>query len=423
MYERKKLRSGMKLIKAHNKSIETVTILALFSTGSRDEKGETEGIAHFLEHMLFKGTEKRPSSVEINKELDAVGASSNAFTGKEYTGFWIKCAKKDATLALDILSDMILRPLISDKDIIVERGPVLEEINMYEDAPMRDIPSVFEQLLFDGHNLAHDQLGPAGNVRNFTHKSLLSFYRKHYRPDNLVLAISGHFDEKSIDKEVRKYFSAFSGSTKVSGRKARFVSRQTRPEVLLKYKKTDQTNFSLGFRALPSGHKDEYALDLLNIILGGNDSSRLFEAVREREGLAYYVYSYSCDYQDAGYITIQSGVGNAQAEKAVTLVMEEIRRLRESGVTQEELGRAKSYVGGKLAISLESSSAVADFIAIQELMTGHILTPKEKFDKINAVTTQDIRRIARDIFTPDKLNLALIGPFKNKRIFERLLNI
>lgn len=422
MYQRTRLPSGIRLIKAHNKSIETVTVLALFATGSRDERGKTEGIAHFLEHMLFKGTEKRPSSITINKELDAVGASSNAFTGKEYTGFWIKCAKRDAGLALDILSDMILRPLLRDKDIAIERGPVLEEINMYEDAPMRDIPSVFEQLLFDGHSLAHDQLGPAENVRNFTHRGLLSFYRKHYRPDNLVLAVSGNFDEKNIDKEIRKCFSAFSRDIKTAG-KTRFLSRQTKPEVLLKYKETDQTNISLGFRALPSGHEDEYALDLLNIILGGNDSSRLFETVREREGLAYYIYSYSCDYRDTGYITIQSGIGNANCEKAVALIMEELRRIKESGVTEEELGRAKSYVEGKLAISLESSSALADFIAIQELATGRILTPKEKFDKINAVTTEDIRRITRDILTPDKLNLALIGPFKNKKIFERLLSI
>lgn len=422
MYERMKLSNGMRVVKARNKNIETVAFLALFFAGSRDEKGESEGIAHFLEHMLFKGTRKRPSSALINKELDAVGASSNAFTGKEYTGFWIKCAKKDAGLALDVLSDMILHPLLSDNDIAIERGPVLEEINMYEDAPMRNISSVLEQLIFDGHSLAHDQLGPAENVRGFTHKDLLSFYRKHYRPDNLVLAVSGNFDEKEIDEEVRKCFSDFSGS-KGAGKRARFISRQEKPEISLKYKKTDQANFSLGFRALPSGHKDEYALDLLNIILGGNDSSRLFETVREREGLAYYAYSYSCDYQDTGYITIQSGVGNANLEKTVALVMEEIRRIRESGVTEEELERAKSYAEGKMAISLESSSALADFIAIQEITTGRILTPKEKFDKINAVTGQDIMRIARGIFASDKLNLAIIGPFKNKGAFEKLLKI
>jgi len=422
MYQKTRLPNGIRVIKAANKNIETVTLLALFGVGSRDEKGKAEGIAHFLEHMLFKGTTKRPSGIEINKELDAVGASSNAFTGKEYTGFWIKAGKKDIGLALAILSDIILHPLFSAKDIATEKGPVLEEIKMYEDAPMRNTPSVFEQLLFDGHSLAHDQLGPAENVKRFSHKDLVSFYEKHYRADNLVLAISGNFDEKSIDKDIKKYFSALSGKRKPPKRTG-FAPRQTKPEILLKYKKTDQTNFSLGFRALPAGHKDEYALDILNIILGGNDSSRLFEAVRERKGLAYYIYSYTCDYQDTGYITIQSGVGNDKCEEAIRLILKELQQMKESGITEEELKRAKSYIEGKMAISLESSSSVADFIAIQEITTGKILTPKEKFDKINAVTKQDIQRLIRDIFWEDKLNLALIGPFKNKKIFERLLNI
>jgi predicted Zn-dependent peptidase len=422
MYKETRLKNGAIIVKSPIKGFESVTLLALFKTGSRDEKGTAEGMAHFLEHMLLKGSTKRPSGAAINKDLNSVGAYNNAFTAKEYTGFWIKCARKDVELALDILSDIIINPLLNQKDIDTEKGPILEEIKMYEDAPMRDIPSVFEQLLFNGHNLAHDQLGPEENVRNFSRKSLVSFYKKHYRANNMLLAITGNFDENSIDKKVKKYFSAVCGE---SGeiKRTRFSCRQTKPEVFIKYKKTDQTNLSLGFRALPTGHKDEYVLDVLNIILGGNDSSRLFETVREREGLAYYIYSYTCDYQDAGYIAIQSGVGNDRCEQTIALIMEEIRRIKESGITKEELERAKSYVEGKMAISLESSSSLADFIAIQKITTGKILTPKEKFDKINAITKQDVERIAREIFTEQKLNLALIGPFKNKKAFERLLNI
>lgn len=422
MYKKTRLPNGVRVVKAHNKNIETVTLLALFGVGSREEKGKTEGIAHFLEHMLLKGTEKRPRGIEINKELDAVGASNNAFTGKEYTGFWIKSGKKDLTLALDLTSDTLLHSLFAPKEIKTEKGPVLEEIKMYEDAPMRDISSVFEQLLFDGHGLGHDQLGTAENVKNFSRKDLISFYRKHYRADNLVLAISGNFDENKIDKEIKKFFSAFDGK-KSKTEQTSFSSRQEKPEVLLRYKKTDQTNFSLGFRAFATGHKDEYILDVLNIILGGNDSSRLFEAVREKEGLAYYIYSYCCDYRDAGYITVQSGVGNDQCEKSIALILEEIRKIREQGISEDELQRAKSFVEGKMAISLESSSAVADFIATQEISTGKILTPKEKFDKINAVTREDVGRVAREIFIEEKLNLALIGPFKNKKNFEKLLKI
>lgn len=422
MYKKTKLRNGIRVVKVQNKNIETVTLLALFKVGSRDERGRMEGMAHFLEHMLFKGTAKRPSCMAINKELDTIGASYNAFTGKEYTGFWIKSGKKDLELALDIISDMIISPLFAPKDIATEKGPVLEEINMYEDAPMRDVPSVFEKLLFEGHSLEHDQLGLAGNVKDFSRKDLLAFYKRHYRADNLVLAVSGNFNEDKIDSEIKKYFTAIKGEKK-DNKRAKFSSKQAEPKLLLKYKKTDQTNFSLGFRALETGNKDEYVLDVLNIILGGNDSSRLYEAVREKEGLAYYVYSYAADYQDTGYIAIQSGVGNDKCEKAVALILEEIRKIKEQGVSDEEIARAKSYVEGKMAIGLESSSAVADFVAIQEISTGKILTPKEKFDRINAVTREDLARVANEIFTEERLNLALIGPFKNKKTFEKLLKI
>jgi len=422
MYKKKRLKNGIRLITAKNDNIQTVTALAIFGVGSRDENGKDEGMAHFLEHMLFKGSEKRPDCMAINKELDSIGASYNAFTGKECTGFWIKCIRKDLPLAIDVLSDMILHPLFAPHDIETEKGPVLEEIKMYEDAPMRDISSVFESLLFDGHSLAHDQLGSAENVRNFSHSKLRSFYERHYHPDNLVLAISGNFDEKLAEEEVREAFGHFA-KKKADHRRKRFSKSQKIPRVLLKYKKTDQTNFSLGFRALPTGHRDEYALDVLNVILGGNDSSRLYETVREKEGLAYYVYSYVGDYEDAGYLTIQTGVGNDKCKKAISIILDEIRKVKSDGIEEEELARAKRYIKGKMAIGLESSSSVADFIASQELSTGKILTPEEKFDKINAVTSKDLTSVARYIFKEEKMDLAIIGPFKNRSEFEKILKI
>lgn len=422
MYKKTRLKNGIRIVKACNRSVETVTLLALFGTGSRDEKGRMEGIAHFLEHTILKGTERRPEGAMINRELDAVGASYNAFTGKECTGFWVKCGRKDFPLALDIISDVILRPLFRDKEVEIEKGPVLEEIKMYEDAPMRNISSVFESLIFKGHDLAHDQLGTADNVKSFSPKDLRSFYRKHYHADNLVLAVSGNFQEEKIDTAIAEKFSEM---RKAAGknRHGKFAGRQSGPEMMLRFKKTDQTNFSLGFRAFQTGHKDEYALDILNVILGGNDSSRLYDKIREKSGLAYYIYSYTADYEDTGYIAIQSGVGNDRCTQAISMVLSEIATIREDGITEEELGHAKNYIRGKMAIALESSSAVADFIAAQEIATGKILTPQEKFDKINAVTAEDVTRVAREIFTEKRLNLALIGPFKNERAFAKILKI
>lgn len=422
MYKKTKLKNGARIIKVHSKNTETVTIMALFGTGSRDEKKKEQGIEHFIEHMVFKGTEKRPTAAMISKELDALGASYNAFTGKEYTGFWAKTGKKDAVIAMDIISDMLLNPKFSPKDIETEKGPIIEEINMYEDAPMRNIPSVFEDMLYSPHSLGHDQLGTVENVKNFSRKDLVNFYKKHYVAKNLVIVISGNFNEKTIDRDMKKYFSSFNGSEKPI-KLDKIQQAQRQPKLFIKYKKTDQTNFSLGFRAFEAGHKDEYVLDVLDTILGGNSSSRLYEVVREKEGLAYYIYSYACSYRDAGYFTIQSGVGNNKCEKAIDLILNEIKRIKTEDILEEEIEHAKSYIRGKMAIGLESSSSIADFVATQEISTGKILTPQEKFDKINAVKATDLRRIAQEIFIEERLNFAMIGPFKNTNKFKKLLKI
>lgn len=421
MYKKSTLENGVRIIKALNKNTDTVTVLAIFGVGSRDEKGKNEGIAHFLEHMFFKGTEKRPAANIISKELDYAGAASNAFTGKEYTGFWVKISKENVTLALDIISDFLLNSKFDKKEIENEKGAVIEEINMYEDSPMRDIPAVLENLLYNGQVLGHDQLGSKENVRNFDRKDLLNFYKKHYKAENMVLAISGNFSEKKIDAEIEKFFIPFKESEKACQKMKVSDKKQSGSEICIKNKKTDQTNFSLGFRAFNIGHKDEHAADLLDVILGGNSSSRLYEIVREKFGLAYYIYTYNASYRDVGYFAVQSGVGNDKCEKALELIIEEIRRIRDEGISDEELDRAKKYIRGRMSISLESSDAIANFITMQEISGQTILTPKEKFDKINQVQKTDIERVAREIFQEKKANLALIGPSKNKAKFEKLL--
>lgn len=421
MYKKTRLKNGIRLIEVANKNIETVTVMALFGTGSRDEKGRMEGMAHFLEHMFFKGTARR-SATDISKELDSVGASNNAFTGKEDTGFWAKAEKKDLPLILDILSDMLLHPKFDAKEMENEKGAIIEEINMYEDAPMRDIPTVFDNMLYAKQSLGHDPLGNKENVRGFTRRDLMDFRGKHYCADNLIVTVSGNFDEKRIKRNVEKYFADFRPATKKSKREKNY-DRQDAPQVFIKYKKTDQTNLSLGFRAFATDHEDQYVMDVLSTVLGGNSSSRLYERIREKAGLAYYIYSYDESFQDVGYFTVQSGVGNDKCERAIGMIMEEIRRLKTEKVSPEEIARAKSHIKGRMAIALESSSSLANFVTSQELLTGKILTPQEKFVKINAVTAEDVQRIARDIFTEERLNLALIGPFKDKKRFQKLLTL
>lgn len=422
MYKKTKLKNGIRIIKVPNRNIKTVTVVAIFRVGSRDETGKMEGIAHFLEHMMFKGTEKRPTGTDISKELDNIGAANNAFTGKEYTGYWIQTEKKDIFLALDVLSDILLHSRFEEKELENEKDAVIEEINMYEDAPMRDIPSVFENMLYRGQSLGHDQLGSKENVKNFCRQDLVDFYNSNYREDNLIITVSGNFDEKKVDRAIERLFMPFEKHPKKTKVKKN-IDVQGEAEVFVKYKETDQSNFSLGFRAFNTGHKDQYALDVLNVILGGNSSSRLYEKIREKNGLAYYIYSYAEDFQDVGYFTIQSGVGNDKCEKAISMVMEEIRRIKDEKVSPQEIERAKGHIRGRMAISLESSSSLASFITSQELLCGKILTPEEKFAKISAVTAKDLQRVAKKIFTEKGLNLAIIGPFRDGKKFEKLLKL
>ena len=422
MYQKTTLRNGIRIIKVPNGNIETVTVMAIFTAGSRDEAAGTEGMAHFLEHMFFKGTDKRPRAADINKDLDRVGASSNAFTGKEYTGFWAKTEKKDLPLALDVISDILLHSRFDSRELENEKGAVIEEINMYEDAPMRDIPAVLENMLYAGQSLGHDPLGTKENVRGFTRGNLLRFYRKHYTADRLVVAVSGNFHDGRIDQAIARAFTGLARAGRPLKRR-RCAERQTGTQLTVKYKKTDQTNFSLGFRTFGEGHPDEYVLAVLDTILGGGSSSRLYELVREQRGLAYYIYTYTETFQDAGYLAVQSGVGNDKCEQALGLVLAELRRIKEEAVPAEEIERAKSCIKGRMAIGLESSSAMANFVTMQEIATGEVLTPAEKFAKINAVTAEQLQRLAREIFTPERLNLAVIGPFRSKKNFEKLLNI
>lgn len=422
MYQKTTLRNGIRIIKVPNGNIETVTVMAIFTAGSRDEAAGTEGMAHFLEHMFFKGTGRRPKAADINKDLDRVGASSNAFTGKEYTGFWAKTEKKDLPLALDVISDILLHSRFDPRELENEKGAVIEEINMYEDAPMRDIPAVLENMLYAEQSLGHDPLGTKENVRGFTRRDLLRFYRKHYTADRLVVAVSGNFHDGEIDRMVAKAFTGLARAPRPAARR-RCAERQTEPQLAVKYKKTDQTNFSLGFRTFGEGHPDEYVLVVLDTILGGGSSSRLYELVREQRGLAYYIYTCNETFRDAGYLAVQSGVGNDKCEQALGLVLEELRRVKEEAIPAEEIERAKSCIKGRMAIGLESSSAMANFVTMQEIATGEVLTPAEKFAKINAVTAEQLQRLAREIFTPERLNLAVIGPFRTKKNLEKLLNL
>lgn len=419
MYQKSKLKNGVRIITIPLKSTKTVTVLVMVGTGSKNENEKNRGISHFLEHMFFKGTEKRPTALDISKELDGVGGVYNAFTGKECTGFWIKADNKHCDLALEIVSDMLLHSKFSEEEIRKEQGTIIEELNMYMDAPMMFVSSLFENLLYANQPLGYDQLGNKKTITSIKRSDFVGYYNNYYISNSIVVAVAGNFDRKKINGKIAKYFG--SASKKRIAKQLKTFDKQNKPEIFLKYKKTDQTHLCIGVRGYNLCHKDRYALDILSVILGGNMSSRLFISVREKRGLAYYIETSNEKYKDVGYLATQAGVNNEKCAQAIKIILQEYKKTGMEKISREEIDKAKNYLRGRMMISLESSDALASFAASQEISAGKILTPEEKLARIDAVTADDLQRVANNVFTDDKLNLALIGPFKNKRAFEKIL--
>lgn len=420
MYKKSKLANGVTVITVPLKATKTVTVLVLVKTGSKNETTKIMGISHFLEHMFFKGTKKRPTALDLSKELDSVGGVYNAFTGKEYTGFWTKVDAGHTDLALDVISDMLLGSTFLQAEIDKERGTIIEEMNMYLDNPIMYVPTLFENLLYKDQPLGNDEIGTRETIASVMRKDFINYYRKYYNGESVVVAVAGNFNEKSIKKNISKYFKALNRGR--SGKQATGYDDQKYPGILINNRKTDQTHICLGVRGYNVDHKDRYAIGLLSIILGGNMSSRLFISVRERYGLAYYISTSAESYRDVGYLVTQAGVSNEKCKMAIEIILKEYKKLREEAVGDAELKKAKDYLKGRSVIALESSDSMASFIAMQELYSGKILTPEEKFAKIDAVTAGDIKRVANDIFVENKLNFAAIGPFADEKEIKNILN-
>ena len=420
MYKKTTLTNGTRVILAPMNSTKTVTVLVVVGAGSKNEIAKNRGISHFLEHMFFKGTQKRPTKLEIARELDSVGGSYNAFTGKEHTGFWAKVDSKHCDLALDVISDIFLNSKLATSDIDSERGTIIEELNMFFDNPIMRIPFLFEEVLYPNNSMGWDIGGTKETVEALKRKDFIDYYKKYYTADNCVIVVAGNFDEKNIKRKIEKYFKAINAAK--TRKQSKITEKQINVEILIDYKKTDQSHLCLGVRGYNSNHKDKDILNILSIILGGNTSSRLCMSVVEK-GLAYYIQT-SCDnYRETGYLTTQTSVNNEKCYDAVKLIIKEYKRIKDEKVSVSELQRAKDYVKGQTVIALESSSSVANFLAMQEIDNHKILTTDEKFAKIDSVSIEDIQRVANEIFVEKRLNMAIIGPFKSKESFAKILKL
>ncbi len=421
MYKKTILKNGLRIITVPVKNTQAVTVLVLVGAGSKYETKETNGISHFLEHMFFKGTKKRPNSLKIAETLDKIGGAYNAFTGKEYTGYWAKVNSLHLDLALDWVSDIFLNSKIEEKEIKKERGVIIEELNMYLDTPIMYVKDLWEKLLYGNQPAGWLIIGSKENILKFKRRDFLNYKRNHYSAYNTIICVAGNINPEAVEKKIKRYFRNI--ETIPPKPKLKVIEKQNQPQSLIHFKKTDQAHLCLGVRGYDLFSPKKYAQAVLAVILGGNMSSRLFISVREKRGLAYYIRTSSENATDTGYLVTSAGVKNQEVEKAITLILKEYKLLKTKKISRKELQKAKDYLKGTLSLSLESSDAQASFYAVQELLSQKILTLKEKCAKIDKVTAQDVLEVAQDIFQPEKLNLALIGPFKNKERFQKLLKL
>ena len=418
-YEQITLQNGVRVILAPIESSPTATVLILTGTGSRYETRRNNGISHFLEHIFFKGTEKRPTTLDIGTELDAVGGSYNAFTGKDHTGYWAKVDAKHAGMALDVISDIFLNAKFEAKEINRERGAIIQEMRMYEDMPARRVEELFENLLYGDTPLGWDIIGTEENIRKMKRPDFMRYLDEQYRAENIVVCVAGGFSKTKTLAYIRKHFRDIPGGFRREFEPAR--DEQAKPEIFIKKKKTDQTHFMVGVPTFDRFSPKRYALTVLSAILGGGMSSRLFTEVRERRGLAYRVSTGAENYDDAGYLATHCGVEHENVEKALAVVLKEYRKIARRGVEAKELKKAKEYVKGRLAMGLESSDDIAMFLGDQEILRDEITLPEAIAKRIDRVRAQDVRDVAREIFRSDRLNLAAIGPnIDAKRVRELL---
>ena len=414
----KKIPNGPRLILVPRKNVPSLTVLVAVPVGSRYESDNLRGVSHFIEHLLFKGTKKRPDTLALTRELDCLGAEYNAYTAKDRTAYHLKTIKKNQEKALDILSDMFFNPLCRKEDFLKEKDVIIEEIKMYKENPLFYIDDVFEQTLYGSHSLGKMISGEIGDIKKLSLKKLLEFKNNFYQPDKIVIVLAGNIQPNS-EELIKKYFSP---RKKITRKGKGFISfTKKRPCFKMKkvVKEVDQVQIALGGISYPYNDERNYPLSLLAVILGGYMSSRLFLKVRVEKGLAYFVRMDTNIYEDTGSFAVWAGVDKAKVKEAVKVILEEFFRVKKELITKEEIQRAKTFYEGRTKIQMENSDFLASFFAREAMFSKKILTPLEKIEKIKKVTPEQIQEVAKELFRPDNLALSLIGPFKGK-VFKNI---
>lgn len=409
------LKNGLRVITVPMKDNPTVTVLVLVETGSKYETKAKNGISHFLEHMCFKGTTKRPTAHLIATELDGLGSQYNAFTAQEYTGYYAKSAAKHFKKIFDVVSDVYLNSTFPEAEMEKEKGVIVEEINMYEDMPHRHVHDIFMSLMYGDQPAGWNIAGTRENVRAMTRNDFLKYHKAHYVPKATTVVVAGKVSEKEMLAEARRVFGNLTSTKK--DKKVAVIEKQTKPAVRIEHKETDQTHLVIGVRAFDTYDKRNPALHVLAGILGGGMSSRLFVKLREEMGAAYYVRANAENYTDSGIFDISAGVTNARVHEVISEILKECKRLVDEPVSREELEKVKECLAGNMKLELESSDAWTSYFGGQEILRKKIKTPEEAEAEIRKVTAKAVQNLAKELFQNKGLSLALIGPFKDEKEF------
>ncbi len=419
VYERAILSNGIRVVTAPMPHAHSVTCVVMIGAGSRYETAETRGIAHFAEHMFFKGTEKRPSPREISRVIDSIGGAQNAATNKEYTLYYVRCGAEQRDVALEWLVDILRNSKFDAGDIEREKGVVVEELNMYADTPRDIIDSIYEEHLYGENPLGWEILGTEETVRSADRERFLDYLGRWYTPDRIVVGVAGDVGEGLVET-LEELLGDMHGEAAGAPAPATAAPSE-RPRVRVQHKASEQAHLCLGVLSKPIDHPDRYTLHLLATILGGGSSSRLFTEVREERGLAYYVNAYADSYTDTGTLYAQAGVDLARVDDAVETIARELKRIVEDPVADDELELGRNFAKGRFVLQTETPQGLIMFGLRREVLEGEAVDPEVLLAGLDAVTAEDLQRVAQETLGAQGLNLALIGPFEDPARFEALL--
>jgi predicted Zn-dependent peptidase len=419
-YQRTTLPNGLRILVAPMPHTRSVSVSFYVGAGSRYETVEISGLSHFLEHMLFKGTERRPTAQQISEVIDSVGGILNAGTDRELTVYYAKVAKLHFLRALDLLADMLRNPVMDAAEVEKERKVVIEELAAVKDSPAQQADVLLDAIMWPDQPLGWDVAGTEDSVNALTRDGAVEYYRRQYVPNNIVASVAGAVQVDEVVQAIEALMGDWQPGAPSSWSAA--VNGQTAARARTQYKKTEQAHISLAVRGVANTHPDRYAVDLLSAILGEGMSSRLFSELREKRGLCYDVHSYTSHFLDTGAFSVYAGVEPADAVEAVGAILEQLGHAKD-GVPEAELTKAKELMKGRLLLRMEDTRSVSGWLGVQDLLTGRVRTVDEVVEQIDAVTADDLARVARDLFTPTTLNMAVVGPFRSEKRFAPLLKL